>query len=82
MLVLVFFEDQVMLLSCEVQERKGMPASQGKSRATSHIYMQIGENKNVFRTQSKSQLVTHSTSTKCSVGISQEIFYLAKKEES
>ena len=59
MLVLVFFKDQVMLLSCEVQERKGMPASQGKSCATSYIYMQIGENKNVPPTQSKNQLLLH-----------------------
>lgn len=83
MLVLVFFKDQVMLLSCGVQDRKGMSASQGKSCATSHIHMQIAKSKNVLRTQNKkAALVMHSTSTKCSVEISQDTFYLAKKEES
>lgn len=46
-----------MLLSCE--ERKGMSASQERSCATSHIYIEIGENKNVLHTWSKTQLLLH-----------------------
>jgi len=43
MLVLAFFKDQVMLLSC----------------TTSHIYIQIRENKNVLLTRSKNHLLLH-----------------------
>lgn len=56
MLVLVLFKDQVVKLSCAVQERKAMP--QGKSCAASHIYMQT-ENRNILHTWSKTKLLLH-----------------------
>lgn len=52
LVVLVFRKDQVMLLSCEVQERECLPP---KERAVPlpTSTCKIGENKNVLRIQSK-----------------------------
>lgn len=69
MLVLVLFKDQVVMVSCAVQERKAMPASQGKSCAAfPHLHANRKQKYTSYLEQNQA-LVTHSTSRRCSVGI-------------